>query len=307
MIVAFHLANTNESSPAYKRLSALKTAFEEAGTATVWAHEPGGDKADLDYFSYPPFPRLKDLPRLLLARRPYVLEYRDGWALAISTGYGNTVPAKRAKALLVGLIEAALRLRAYRVVTVTPGLLRWHGVARTILLPNGSEIDFSVPRRDVDLSKNVLNVVCFGKFLSYGHSNVMAALETLSRRYEDKTLNIHVYSGVSEETDLEHQFANIIVTRKDPVRPTSLIDFFACYDLGLAIIRDPDYDFGTKIFDYAQAGLPIVDYFDVYSDIKTFFAGAFDTDAAPVIQPDYSRAAMLATYDVAGFASGLEK
>lgn len=307
MIVAFHLANTNESSPAYKRLSGLKAAFEAAGVAATWGHEPGGDTADLDYHSYPPFPRLKALPGLLLSRRPFVLEYRDGWAIAIATGYGGTARPNPFKAMAVRLIEAVLRLRARRVVTVTPGLLRWHGVARTALLPNGSELDTLAARRDVDRNKPALTVICFGKFLSYGHNNVMAALETLSRRYEGQTLDIHVYSGAPEETDLEHPFANITVTRKDPVRPTSLIDFFAGYDLGLAIIRDPDYDFGTKIFDYAQAGLPVVDYFDGYSDLKEFFAGSFDTDAAPATQRDYSRAAMLAAYDVAGFAHGLQK
>ena len=73
------------------------------------------------------------------------------------------------------------------------------------------------------------------------------------------------------------------------------------------IIRDPDYDFGTKIFDYAQAGLPVVDYFDGPNDLKRFFAGAFDTDAAAATPCDYSRATMLATNDVASFAWGLEK
>lgn len=307
MIVAFHLPNTNESSPAYKRLSGLKTAFEAVGIATTWAHEPGGDTADLDYYSYPPFPRLQALPKLLLSRRPFLIEYRDGWAIAIATGYGGTARPKPIKALAVRLIEVALRLRARRLVTVTPGLRRWHGVARTALLPNGSQLDTPVPRRNVDRDKPVLTVVCFGKFLSYGEGNVMAALDALSRRYEGQALDIHVYSGTPEETTLEHPFANVTVTRKDPVRPASLVDFFASYDLGLAIIRDPDYDFGTKIFDYAQAGLPVVDYFDGPNDLKRFFAGAFDTDAAAATPCDYSRATMLATNDVASFAWGLEK
>lgn len=307
MIVAFHLANTNESSPAYKRLSGLKAAFEVAGVATTWAHEPGSDKADLDYLSYPPFPRLKALPGLLLSRRPFVLEYRDGWAIAIATGYGGTARPNPAKAVAVRLIEEALRLRARRVVTVTPGLMRWHGEVRTTLLPNGSELDTPAPRRAVDRDKSTLLVVCFGKFLSYGRDNVMAALETLARRYEGQALDIHVYSGAQEETAFEHPFANVTVTHKDPVCPASMIDFFAGYDLGLAIIRDPDYDFGTKIFDYAQAGLPVVDYFDSDNDLKRFLAGAFDTDAAPATPRNYSRAAMLAAHDVASFARGLEK
>lgn len=307
MIVAFHLANSNESSPAYKRLSALKAAFEAAGVGTVWAHEPGGDTADLDYLSFPPFPRLKALPSLLLSRRPFVLEFRDGWAIAIATGYGGTARPNPAKALAARFVEAALRLRARRVVTVTPGLIRWHGAARTVLLPNGSELDTPGPRRSVDRAKSALKVVCFGKFLSYGRENVIAALEMLSRRYEGQTLDLHVYSGAPEETAFEHPFANVIVTRKDPVRPASLSDFFAGYDLGLSIIRDPAYDFGTKIFDYAQAGLPVVDYFDRDNDLRLFFAGAFDTDAAPTSTRDYSRAAMLTAHNVADFARSLEK
>jgi len=307
MIIAFHLANTNKSSPAYKRLSSLKAAFEAAGIATIWAHQEGGDKADIDYLSFPPFPRLKAIPRLLLSRRPIVLEYRDGWANAIATGYGATVRSKPVKAQAVRLIETALSLRARRVVTVTPGLMRWHGVSRTALLPNGSELDTPAPRRDVDLNKPTLSVVCFGKFLSYGQSNVMAALGSLSRRYKGQTLDIHVYSNAPEETAIEHPFANVVITRKDPVCPASLVDFFANYDLGLSIIRDPNYDFGTKIFDYAQAGLPVVDYFDGDNDLKRFFAGAFDTDVALATPRDYSRVMMLAAHEVTRFAQGLEK
>lgn len=307
MIVSFHLANTDQNSAAYKRLKELKASFETAGVDTIWAHEPGSDTADLDYFSYPPFPRLKQIFMLMLARRPFVVEYRDGWANAIATGYGGTARPKPVKALAVRLIEVALRARARQVVTVTPGLVRWHGKASTTLLPNGSELDTPTPRRDVDLRKPILSVICFGKFLSYGEDNVMAALETLSRRYKGQMLEIHVYSQMSEETAVKHPFPNITITRKAPVNPESFVDFFGGYDLGLAIIRDPDYDFGTKIFDYAQAGLPIVDYFDEETDLKRFFAGAFDTDTIASTRSDYSRAAILADFGVARFAKELDK
>lgn len=45
----------------------------------------------------------------------------------------------------------------------------------------------------------------------------------------------------------------------------------------MTILRDPSYDFGTKVYDYIALGLPVVnyfcepnsftDYFDVYLDV----------------------------------------
>ena len=55
-----------------------------------------------------------------------------------------------------------------------------------------------------------------------------------------------------------------------------LFDAIASCDYGLSIVRDPDYEFGTKIFDYIALGLPIVNYFDAPNNFTRYFNACLD-------------------------------
>jgi hypothetical protein len=47
-------------------------------------------------------------------------------------------------------------------------------------------------------------------------------------------------------------------------------------DFGLTIIRDPSYEFGTKIYDYIALGLPVVNYFDTANNFTRYFDACLD-------------------------------
>jgi hypothetical protein len=55
------------------------------------------------------------------------------------------------------------------------------------------------------------------------------------------------------------------MNRQDMYREILLSDY------GIAVIRDPHYDFGTKVFDYILCGVPIFDYFDEENNFVAFF------------------------------------
>lgn len=297
-MISFPIPNPNPSSPAYKRLRAIKTALEDEGIKTVWENEEKAALAKIRYVSFPPFPRLKDLVKLIRCSVPLIIEYRDGWSLAIKTGYGGTRKPRLIKGLIARLIEMVLSVVAAKLVSVTPGLLQWHGKKHCLFLPNGSEIEAPRKKKPVDLDKPKLRLVCFGKFASYGDDNIQKALKVLHQRYKGKSIEIDIYSENPAEAQFTHHYDNIDIALKSPVRPSQLCSFLRNYDLGIAIIRDLKYDFGTKIFDYAQAGLPILNYYDDTSDLIEFFKGSFDMDKQPERPKDYSRLAMLRSHDL---------
>ncbi len=41
--------------------------------------------------------------------------------------------------------------------------------------------------------------------------------------------------------------------------------------MGIALIRDPDYDFGTNVFDYIALGLPVLNYFSKPNPFTDYF------------------------------------
>lgn len=274
MKIHLKVANTNINSPAYKRQSSVKKLFEGMGHEVVFNE----NKVDMHYFSFPPFPRIPEIIKILCLKKPYILEIRDGWSVAIFTGYGGTTKKRLFKGLLVWLLEYLLRKKSIAVVSVTPGLCHYFRGGDVLFLPNGSNINERKKKRPVDLSKSSLRVICLGKFGSYGLNNVNKALIVLANRYHTKTIQLDVYSSENEELAGVDVPNNVNIGLKTPVEQNEISNLLEKYDLGVAIIRDQSYDFGTKIFDYIQSGLPVLDYFEEHGDIKNYFSGGFDTD-----------------------------
>lgn len=275
MKIHLKVANSNVNSPANKRQSSVKKLFEDMGHEVVFNES----EVDMHYFSFPPFPRIPEIIKILCLKKPYILEIRDGWSIAIFTGYGGTTKKRFFKGLLVWFLEYLLKKKSIAVVSVTPGLCHYLGGGDVLFLPNGSNICKRKKKRPVDLSKGSLRVICLGKFGSYGLNNVNKALLILAKRYHTKTIQLDVYSSKNEELAGVDIPNNVHIALKTPVEQSEISDLLEKYDLGVAIIRDQRYDFGTKIFDYIQSGLPVLDCFEEQGDIKNYFSGGFDTDA----------------------------
>ena len=278
MKIYLKMANSNINSPAYKRQHSIKKLLEGIGYEVLFNENENENEIDIYYFSFPPFLRILEIIRILFLKKPYILEIRDGWSVAILTGYGGTTTKKFFKGQLVRFLEYLLKRKSIAVVGVTPGLCHYLGGENLLFLPNGSNIGEKKGKRSVDLSKDSLKIICLGKFGNYGLNNVHQSLATLSARYHAKMLFLDVYSLDRQELEGVILPNNVSITLKAPVNQSEVSGVLAKYDIGVAIIRDQNYDFGTKIFDYIQSGLPVLDYFEEDGDIKRYFAGGFDTD-----------------------------
>lgn len=61
-------------------------------------------------------------------------------------------------------------------------------------------------------------------------------------------------------------------------RPEELYKMLVRADYAISVIRDPDYEFGTKIFDYIACGTPVINYFDAPNSFTEYFDGVFDVN-----------------------------
>ena len=100
----------------------------------------------------------------------------------------------------------------------------------------------------------------------YGENNIQ--LDLIGSDVKKNAWLVEELSGVH----------NLKVTIIPAVQKNELDCLLTSYDLGIVIARMPDYDLGTKAYEYVALGLPIFDYFDERNAFKDFFSGCFDSD-----------------------------
>lgn len=266
--------------------------FQARGISTLWYEE--GVSFDAFYYSGPPFPSVIFLLNLIIRGKTLIFEYRDGWSINHRRGYGGCGEPNYWAYLYSLFVEKIISAISVKVIVVTPGLERYYRSRKTVLILNGSDFERPRKRRALKGSEGTLRVVCFGQFASYGIKNAIECLTVLRDRYSRSLINLHIYSnGAGEPEFIPFDLKNVTITYFDPVPDECKESILNSYDLGLSIIRDPDIDFGTKSFDYAQMGLPILNYFHRENDFTHFFSGYFDTDFNKNIYKDFSRTAFL--------------
>ena len=127
--------------------------------------------------------------------------------------------------------------------------------------------------------RNEKVAVCVGKFSEYGVDKVKTILFRLNR---EKVLVKLIGSNFEQNKWIfsflkKHQLKNIsleILPRLD--RKFMYIEILKS-DYGLSILRDPNYDFGTKIYDYILCQKPILNYFDKDNNFTIFFKKFLDS------------------------------
>jgi hypothetical protein len=225
-----------------------------------------------------------------------IFDWRDGWSIAMRTGYGKTFKDSKFKSLFAKFIELFAFFRANIIVTCTPGLYNYHSkglpaflAKKLILIPNGHNIkinkdDFKPFKPQI---KNILRVICAGKFSEYGALKATKVIDTLLTRYSGHKISLTIIGASIHENEwLMSSYNNLsnfkiqILSRLDY---QSTIQMIKNCDLTAVVIRDDTYDFGTKVFDYIACGKPVLDVFDQRSIFRKYFSYCFDTDYCPSI------------------------
>lgn len=286
--------------PVNKRIAVFIKRFEKDGFAINDFNSMGWLqkiysilKVDYIFLSMPPF---RYWLIVLLFGKKVILDWRDGWSIAMRTGYGGTVQKKRWQALIARGIELISILFAKKIIVCTPGLLDFHTrflskemLQKFILIFNGHDIDFEDDWfEEVNLlNKLELKVACVGKFVEYGVDKAKLAIKTLLERYPKAIIKFDLIGADKKENSVFFQRAafpnRLEVNFVERMPYCEAIKEIRKKDLTITIIRDSEYDFGTKVFDYIACGKPILDIFPTHSPFREFFSGCFDNDFVPEI------------------------
>lgn len=226
-----------------------------------------------------------------------IVDFRDPWSLNIKTGYGSGKCHNLFQLWVAERIECMIYFVCYQFIVCTPGMkTEYRKVfgddSKISVVLNGHEVScdnlLEVRKNNKRLSTGIYQVICIGKFADYT-ANAKLIVENLIYKLEQlkKTYVIN-FVGTDEKT--EHMFLNHKKIKMSPRMPYSkLLPIISEADLGLCVIRNENYDFGTKIFDYIALGIPIYDCFGPSSIFRDYFAPYIvsDLEHAKRYTPDY--------------------
>lgn len=245
-------------------------------------------KSSCILISMPPFRNFK---YFLNPKNKIILDIRDGWSIAQKTGYGGNVKPKPFKAALTRVVERFLIKRAFITITCTDGLqeyLQKLTKKEVLLIPNGVLDDDYLLAQQLLKSKNKVQdcdeliFCCAGQFSEYGSDKVKKLCDTIIERYAEKRIKIQLIGSNKEKNDWVASYLRGKSNGRAYLEVLPRMDRNKLYqtmvqaDYGMTILRDPAYDFGTKIYDYIALGLPVVNYFDKPNNFTSYFDACLD-------------------------------
>lgn len=290
--------NSKEGSPSFERYKSYYNFFESKGYNIIEKNMPldflselkvinfiSKVKPDYIFISQPDF-RFWSL--FFLSNIKIILDIRDGWSIAIKSGYGGTVKPNHLKYKIVYLIEKFLIKKSYLVITCTEGLksyLQSEHDKKILMIPNGISLDnYNLIKKISKINSNdeskELIFTCAGQFSEYGVDKVKDIIKKISLRYSDKKCIIRVIGADKKQNywlnDYKQEFPNIDYEYLERVNKSELYKILIESSYALVVIRDPSYDYGTKVYEYIACNLKVFNYFDSINPFTEYFNGIFD-------------------------------
>lgn len=287
--------------PSSVRVAAYKFFFESSGIAEcVWDIDKKKSylkiwidcilgRYDAVLLSMPPF---RGWWLFFLPFTKVILDIRDGWSIAIDSGYGGNASKNHFKAKIARMVERWAIRRSFISITCTTGLQAYlqsvagHGL---IFIPNGIGDDdlqiIKTIKNNIAIKKKMDEIVfcCAGQFSEYGQEKVKILLQTVAQRYAAQGFLVIRLIGCNHQKNLwlidyfkqlTNERGRVEILEKMEKR--RLFEIMVTSDYGLSVLRDPEYEFGTKVFDYIALGLPVVNYFDSPNKFTDYFDGCLD-------------------------------
>lgn len=246
-------------------------------------------KPSLILISMPPF-NLFFL--FFLFNKKIILDVRDGWSIAQATGYGGTSEVKPVRSALSKFIERSIIRRTYMSITCTYGLqkhLQEVSGRNVLLIPNGL-LDEDIEFIDkIKGNRYLLNnreetvFCCAGQFSEYGGDKVKKLLAVVAARYSVGPLRLQLIGSNRERNSWVVEYFKDLTAGRGSVEILPRQDRESLYglmlnaDYGLIVLRDPAYEFGTKIYDYIALGIPVINYFEEANCFTKYFNACLDT------------------------------
>lgn len=262
---------------------------------------------DRIYFSGPPFS--KYIVAIMFAimcsvnKINIIVDFRDPWSIHVKNKYGKSKKNYYIKYYISSLIEKYIYSKCMYFVVCTDGMYNIYAqmfkdASKIRIVYNGHDLSI------MDIQKmycknfpsnNIKKIICCGKFASYsleGAKRFFGKLKEINQSFEV------VFVGTDILTiELLKKFScnNIKFLVINRCSYKECFEKIIQSDIGILLLRDEDFEYGTKVFDYIAAGKPIFNLFDhqknFYQRFKKFIFDDFNN--IPKIQPDihmdYSR------------------
>lgn len=247
-------------------------------------------KKQVVYISCGPFWHLLfvSLTSFLKGHRLFV-DFRDPWSLNVKK---EPVSWKRFMRWNIAIcIEKMAYSIAEKFIVCTPGMLYQYmdifsDDTKLFLALNGHEVDNnflkSVKRKTIPYK-----IVCLGKFLSYGE-RYLTEYEQLCDKLHDLNADYKIFF-IGADAETCSKFSNDAHVNLLPkMSYKEAINFVSDAQMAILSIRDEDFDFGTKVFDYIALGITMYDCFDHKKTFYNFFKAYIFKNLSniPDVMPD---------------------
>lgn len=299
--IAFFNKKTVVGQPINSRICAFYKYFMNEGFSENQV------RPDYVFFSMPPF---RNISIFFKYSGRVILDIRDGWSIAQAKGYGGIVRKRPVKSWFVRRLERFMIRRSYLTITCTPGLrsyLEDISGRKVLLVPNGIseerlELICSLRNKTPEKPKadDSLVFACAGKFSEYGIDKVKRLLGVIVSRYKNNKLKVKLIGSDPESNawvadffcELSQGRGEVeILPRMDDVE---LFKSMLYIDFGIALLRDPGYEFGTKVYDYIALGIPIINYFSVPNEFTDYFDACLDVPfGRNLVRPEIKRGVLI--------------
>ncbi|PLX47121.1 MAG: hypothetical protein C0613_14950 [Desulfobulbaceae bacterium] len=297
ILILFPKGSTS-GSPSFQRVSSFKDFFIKNNCKVFQKEQPEtfNEKVILLYFVikmrvdnvFISMPQFNNWWLFLVYGLNIILDIRDGWSLGMKTGYGNTVRPKVLKSIVAQNFEKFAISRAALTITCTPGLQNYFKNItnkKILLVLNGySKKDKVIVRslkRVSRVDNSSVKAVCVGQFSEYGQEKAEQVLCKLSKDYPKYSVKLHIIGSDRKKNEWlfgyieKMKLDNVTVEFFDRMGRKEMFQHIVDSDLGITTIRDPQYEFGTKVYDYMLCGVPIFNYFKYQNEFVVFFKNFF--------------------------------
>lgn len=256
---------TSSGKPSFERVQAFIEFYKSQELHVVVKDQPCNffEKIALIKFIYLnkisnvfiSMPQFRNWWLFLLPAVNVILDIRDGWSIAMKSGYGGNVKPNRLKAFIASRIEKFAIKRAGLTITCTPGLQQYleriSGKEVVLILNSYSKNDENLVSRlqkevKKEKNKNQIVAICVGQFSEYGNDKVKVVLRKLSESYPEKKVLLKLVGSDYEKNKwIEDYLAqeNIENVRLDILRRMGRREMYIQIlhsDIGVTVIRDPD-------------------------------------------------------------------